>query len=435
MPPRTLRALPLLLALIAGQAGASSPEKTAEGDLSQVGDVGPAPTSLEGLLELGLTDEEAQQSFDHAFELILEQYAGWEVTEAELYMGAVAGMVQVLNQREQQLRGSSTGGSSPDLNALMTAEDSRYVDQMERGHKTGIGIEFQASTTEGMLYITRVYPGSPADRNGIRSGDRVVGIDGNSLQQRDLQSVLGFLRGTEGTPIGLALLRGAAPAMRIDMVLTREVYDLPSVETRLVNERVGLMRISQFHGSTDEEVRAALDDLISVGVESLIVDLRGNQGGLLSSIQQVGSLFFDDGKVLASLQDARGRDRDLVADGPAVFSGPLICLVNRWTSSGAEMLAISLQENGRARLVGENTAGKSTTETLYRLAPGLHMRLTTTVMASPLGTPWEGSGVTPDYVVQGGTVSLPLGGETPWPYLDVQVGFAVDLFVNQGLAP
>ncbi len=435
LPPFTRVLFPLLaLALCPGQVGAESPRKTTEGDLSQVGDVGPAPTRLDGLLEMGLTDPEAQRAFEQAFELIMEEYAGWEVSEADLYLGAIAGMVEILNEREQ-MEANSAPGTAPELNALMTAEDSRYVDQMEQGHKTGIGIEFQASTAEGMLYITRVYPGSPADRNGIRAGDRVVGIDGNALQRRDLQAILAFLRGAEGTPIGLTLLRGATPAIRIDMVLTREVYDLPSVETRLVNESVGLMRISQFHGSTAMEVNAALDDLIAVGVESLILDLRGNQGGLLGVIQDVTSAFVPEGTVLAVMQDARGRERDLVTAGTQVFTGPMICLVNRWTSSGGEMFAAALQENGRAKLVGENTSGKSTTETLYNLAPGLQLRLTSTVMAAPLGTSWEGVGITPDYVVQGGTISLPLTEDTPWPYLDVQVGFAVDLFVNQPLTP
>lgn len=435
LPSLTRVLLPLLaLALCQGPAGASQPRKTTEGDLSQVGDVGPAPTRIEGLLEMGLTDPEAQRAFEQAFELILEEYAGWEVSEADLYLGALAGMVQVLNEREQPDRGGSPG-TAPELNALMTAEDSRYVDQMEQGNKTGIGIEFQASTAEGMLYITRVYPGSPADRNGIRAGDRVVGIDGNALQQRDLQSILALLRGAEGTPIGLTLLRGATPAMRIDMVLTREIYDLPSVETRLVNDRVGLVRISQFHGSTALEVAAALEDLLSVGVDSLILDLRGNQGGLLGVIRQVASLFLPEGTVLAVMRDARGRERDLVTEGPPMFSGSMLCLVNRWTSSGGEMFAAGMQENGRASLVGENTAGKSTTETLYSLAPGLQLRLTSTAMAAPLGTSWEGVGVTPDYVVQGGTVSLPLSGDSTWPYLDVQVGFAVDLFVNHTLTP
>ncbi len=432
--PRVL-SLALALALFVGRgAAADAPEKTAEGDLSQVGDVGPAPTSLEGLLELQLSDSEARRAFEQALELIGEEYAGWEITEGDLYLGAIAGMVQVLNTREQQ-GPASTAAPGPDLNALMTTEDSRYVNQMERGHKTGIGIEFQASTAEGLLYITRVYPGSPADRNGIRAGDRVAGIDGNALQQRDLQSILGFLRGAEGTPIGLTLLRGAAPAVRIDLMLTRAVYDLPSVETRLVSEQVGLMRISQFHGGTATEVRDGLADMEAVGITSLILDLRGNQGGLLSSIQEVASMLLGEEAVLARLLDARGRERDLVTGGTPDFEGPMVCLVNRWTGSGAEMLASAIQENGRARLVGENTAGKATTETLYRLAPGLHLRLTTTAMRSPLGDTWQGEGLTPDFVVRGGTVSMPFDEETSWPFLDVQLGFALDLLVSQSLAP
>ena len=139
--------------------------------------------------------------------------------------------------------------------------------------------------------------------------------------------------------------------------------------------------------------------------------------------------------VLARLLDARGRERDLVTGGTPDFEGPMVCLVNRWTGSGAEMLASAIQENGRARLVGENTAGKATTETLYRLAPGLHLRLTTTAMRSPLGDTWQGEGLTPDFVVRGGTVSMPFDEETSWPFLDVQLGFALDLLVSQSLAP
>ncbi len=111
--PRVL-SLALALALFVGRgAAADAPEKTAEGDLSQVGDVGPAPTSLEGLLELQLSDSEARRAFEQALELIGEEYAGWEITEGDLYLGAIAGMVQVLNTREQQGPASTAAPGGP----------------------------------------------------------------------------------------------------------------------------------------------------------------------------------------------------------------------------------------------------------------------------------------------------------------------------------
>jgi carboxyl-terminal processing protease len=414
--------IPLLL-LGADARAESPPLETAQGDLSQVGDVGPAPTELDRLLALELDDRASAEAFHRALAVILDEYQGADISEADLYIGALTGMLDVLNRLEQD-----SGATGPTArNALMTQQDAVYVDQMVRGCKTGIGIEFQPSTSEGVLYITRVHGGSPAERSGLRPGDMIVGIDGAPLLGRELGTILTMLRGSVGTPIGLSLLR---PPMRFNVVLTRAEYELPSVEARLLDDRVGLLRISQFHGRTAAEARVALADLAAMGAQSLVLDLRGNQGGLLTAVQEVASLVLDDGTVVARVQDAQGRERDLATSGPGSFHGPMICLVSRWTSSGAEMLAAALQEHDRALLVGETTMGKAITESLYRLTPGMSLRLSSTVMMSPLGYSWQGGGLTPDYLVQGAPLGIAVPGEGEWPALDVQVSFARELFFD-----
>ena len=277
---------PLLAALLSvllvplAHAESAPPADEAQGDLSQVGDVGPAPTDVGQLLSMDLTDREAARFFERAMATILVEYQGSDVSEADLYVGALVGMVELLNAREHS---QSPNPASKSRNAVMTTSDAAYIEQMTQGRKTGIGIEFQANTAEGVLYITKVYPGSPAERSGgLRPGDLIVAIDGYALQRRDLAEILTLLRGDAGTPIGLSLRR--PPAGYFNVVLTREEYQLPSVDVHMLDEQLGMMRVNQFHGRTGAEARARLAELVDLGASSMVLDLRGNQGGLLSAV-------------------------------------------------------------------------------------------------------------------------------------------------------
>ena len=419
--------LGLVSLLAVATAGAeSSPAESSQGDLSQVGDVGPAPTDVNQLLSMDLSDREATRLFEQAMATILEEYQGADVSEADLYVGALVGMVDLLNGLERDQRGNPAKLSR---NAVMTSSDAAYIDQMALGRKTGIGIEFQANTAEGVLYITKVYAGSPAERSGgLRPGDIIVAIDGYALQRRDLSEILTLLRGDEGTPIGLSLRR--PPSGYFNVVLTREEYELPSVDIQMLDGQVGMMRINQFHGRTGAEARDRLTELLGLGAESVVLDLRGNQGGLLSAVQEVASLFLSDGTVIARIQDAQGRGTDLLAAGPPVFSGPLVCLVNRWTSSGSELLTLALQESDRARIVGDTTEGKAITESLFTMAPGVHLRLSSTAMLGPLGTSWHNVGLRPDFLVQGIPQRIAPPGDDAWSTSDVQLIFAQELFLE-----
>ena len=428
--PRILAGFLILFTLlvIAPVAGAD-PVETTQGDLSPIGDVGSAATNLDSLLESNLTDAQARAAFEQALAVILEEYTGSQINEADLYMGALAGMMDVLNKRAKE----QSNGPVLSTNAAMTPAETAYIAEMAHGRKTGIGIEFQLSSAEGLLYVSRVYENSPAERNGLKAGDRVLAIDGAGLLGRELDDVLALLRGQPGTPITLMVIRGNVPPVRMDIVLTREIYAVPTAEGILLDEQVAWLRIGQFHGQTTQEVRVILADMGTDETEALILDLRGNQGGLVSAIQDVASLFLEDGSIIGRLQDAQGRERDLTAVGPRAYSGEMVCLVNRWTSSGAELLATALQENDRAMLVGDTTAGKGHTESLYRLQDDLALRLTSTTLLSPLGNSWDGKGVTPDYQVAGGPVSLQYTAGSQWPILDVQVSFAIELLRNADL--
>jgi len=421
---------------LAAWAGAAVADPGAEaeaplGDISQVGDVGPAPTNVDELLAMGLDDADAKHAFERAMELILQQYQGVAITEAELYVGALVGMVEMLNRREQQT--SPTDPLDGSRNAVLSPAESQYVDQMLRGEKTGIGIEFQANTLEGILYVTQVYDRSPAERIGLKAGDLIVGIDGAPLRGHRLSVILEMLRGEAGTPIGLTLIRPSSAPSPFAVVLTRGEYVLPSVEGQLLDDRVALMRVSQFHGRTGQEARAQLTDLASADIAAVVLDLRGNQGGLLHAILEVASLFLEEGTVVARIQDAAGLERDLVAGDGLIHTGPLICLVDRWTSSGAELLAAALQEHARAVLVGEPTAGKAITETLFDAGEDVSLRLSSTTLKTPLGTSWAGRGVAPAYLVQGMAVAAP--NADGWQGVDVQVTFARELLEEPHVLP
>ena len=297
--------------------------------------------------------------------------------EAELVEGALTGMLETLDD---------------DYAAYYDAEAFSAFNQQLGGEFSGVGMVVE-ELPAGLTVVT-VLPGSPAEAAGIRSEQRVVSVDGEDVTDLPIESVVELIKGEEGTQVTLGLT-GAGPA---EVTLTRAVIDLPTSEWALRDDGVGHIRLLQFSEDSGEEAREAVTELQSQGATGLVLDLRGNPGGLLSEAIAVVSVFAEQG--VAVIVEERDQQRQpYEVSGDAITDLPLVVLVDGGSASASEIVAGALQDLGRATVVGETTFGKGTVQTVRLLGDGSGVKFTTARYSTPSGDSIEGVGVTPDRAV------------------------------------
>jgi carboxyl-terminal processing protease len=287
----------------------------------------------------------------------------------------------------------------------------RRLRQDTEGAFGGVGLTLGPGVTDDRdprsqpwPFVDDVVPGSPADRAGVRAEDRVVAVDGqpttdDGKETRDAGQWELRLRGASGTRVSITVRRDGWSAPRT-FSLVREQVKMPSVEHLVVMPGVGYLAIRRFQEATTDDVAAALARLRSKGgLGVLVLDLRGNPGGLLDQAIHVADLFLDSGTI-ATIRGRRGAIEEQVAHAPGTWSGfPIICLVDQQSASAAEILAGALQDHRRAVMVGLPTYGKGSVQTFFDLEDGSGLKLTTARYYTPSGRSLEGTGITPDIVV------------------------------------
>ena len=268
------------------------------------------------------------------------------------------------------------------------------------GNFVGLGVELK-SADDGLL-VVHVIPGSPAERSGIRAGDHLVGIGGRPIGGMNVDEAAQLLQGPEGSLVTLAIVRAPAPARAVSV--RREHVEVPSVENvRMLDPAAGIgyFKIASFQKTTATDVEAALRRLDVAGMRSLVVDLRGNPGGLLSAAVDVSDLFLERGLVVATRGRSPEEDFNYSASRPGTWRMPLVVLVDGESASSSEIFAGAMRDHGRATLVGSRTYGKGSIQGIFPLeVGGVGMRLTTAKFFSPKGLPYSRVGVEPDVQVQ-----------------------------------
>lgn len=282
---------------------------------------------------------------------------------------------------------------------FFTPAEFRALQDTTRGEFGGVGIE--VSWRDGELIVDAPLAGTPAARAGIVAGDRILTIDGKPVPVGDINQVVVLLRGKPGTVVTLTLQR-RGQAQPIQVSLRREEIYPESVTARFVAPGIGYLQVRLFQGHTDSELRAALDTLGKKGgwPNGLILDLRGNPGGLLDQAVKVADIFLEHGVIVST----KGRDPQSDLKFMAHQKGtepkcPLVILVNEGTASAAEIVAGALHDQKRAVLVGTRTYGKGSVQKLIELADGSGLKLTTAHYYTPSGVSIQGHGIDPDWAV------------------------------------
>ena len=288
-------------------------------------------------------------------------------------------------------------GSLDPHSEFLEAEDFKHFEDDLDGEFGGIGV--QVELRDAKVVIIAPIAGTPGERAGILRGDEIISVDGRSLSEKaPMDDAIGRLRGKPGTKVVVGLHR-PGETRDFEVTIVREQIAIDSVrEVRLLENDIGYIQLAEFSARTGEQFLAALDTLRDQGAQSLILDLRGNPGGLLEAAVAVAEPFFREGELVVYTE---GRDTDDREELHAEMAGkplsmPIAVLINGGTASAAEIVTGALKDTGRAVVVGERSFGKGSVQTLFKLRNGDGMRITTARYYTPGGVSIHGQGIEPD---------------------------------------
>ncbi len=300
--------------------------------------------------------------------------------------GAIRGMLKVLDPHS----------------AYLDSNELRVLTDDTEGRFGGVGIEIDVH--DGWLEVVRVMPSGSALRAGIQPGDRFLAIDGVPARDLSIDEAITRMRGEPGTQVRVTLRRRGAE-QAIEAVLTRQIIDVPAVDGRVLDDRIVYVTLRAFQENTADELRQVLDQAVEHtagkgGVRGVLLDLRDNPGGLLSSAVLVADEFLSDGVIVST----RGRGGKLLRESRASKAGtrpnwPMVVLVNGYSASAAEILAGALHDQHRAVLVGTRTFGKGSVQNVIDLPDGSALKLTTALYFTPNGTSIQARGIEPDVLI------------------------------------
>jgi carboxyl-terminal processing protease len=322
--------------------------------------------------------------FTEVLGLIQKEYVE-ETKSKDLVYGAIKGMLETLDPHS----------------AFMTPTVYKEMQEETKGRFEGIGIEI--TIKESILTVVSPIEGTPAFKAGILAGDQILKIEGEPTKNFTLMDSVKRLRGPKGTKVTITIMREGF-VKPLDFTLVRDVIPVRSVRYELLENHNGYVRVSQFQEKTDDEFEnamKALEEENKGALKGLILDLRNNPGGLLDQAVKVADRFIESGLIVS----VQGRNEDQKVKFQAHPQGainhsPLVVLVNGGSASGAEIVAGAIQDHGRGILIGTQTFGKGSVQTIFPLKDGSGLRLTTARYYTPSGRSIQAKGIVPDIIVK-----------------------------------
>ncbi len=346
------------------------------------------------------------KQFWEVWNTIKERYATQPVDETKMYYGAIAGIVQSLND--------------PHSLYLPPTEAKEFAQDLA-GEFEGIGAEIDVSG--GQLIVVAPLAGSPAEKAGLKSRDSILLIDNQETYGLSVVEAVKKIRGPKGTPVTLMVRTGEQTPRPI--TITRATINIPTVVWEMKENNTAYMRISSFNEKTDVEFDKAVREIVAKKPRGLVLDLRSNPGGYLDRSITVASEWIKSGVVVRE-RFVDNEVNEYSAKGRARFAGiPTIVLVDEGSASGAEIVAGALQDNGLAKLVGAKTYGKGSVQDFQEYTDGSALKLTVAKWFTPKDRQIDKIGITPDVVVEPMFVTTTPG--SPTPYLDKGLEKALEL--------
>jgi carboxyl-terminal processing protease len=323
------------------------------------------------------------ETFANILSILQDNYVE-DIKAKEAIEGAIDGLLLSLDPHSSYLK----------------PESYREFQNETKGSFTGIGIEI--TLKDGIITIISPIEDTPADRAGIRAQDKIIKIDGTLTKGRTLFEAVKLLRGEKGSEVSISVYREGEEDLR-EFTLVRESIPVYSVKSFILKPGFGYLRISSFQRKTTKEVKQHLAELQEAEpLQGLIVDLRNNPGGLLDQAVAVADLFLDDGLIVYTKGKKSNQDLSFEAhENITPVTYPVVVLVNEGSASASEIVAGALQDHKRGVIVGTQTFGKGSVQTVIPLADGAGLRMTTARYYTPKGRSIQATGITPDVIASG----------------------------------
>lgn len=320
-------------------------------------------------------------AFWEVYNLIQKNYV--EVPEAEVLVnGAIKGLVDALGDQ---------------YSAYIEPDFFQFVDDGLSGSIEGIGVVISEIEETGEIEIVNVLEGTPAEASGLREGDVFIEVNGEAVIGFTYLELAARVRGPAGSTVDLKMRRGEE---ELEFTVERARIEIPNVESEVFEGGIGYVKLNQFSAPARAQIDEALEEIEAENLNALILDLRGNPGGFLSSAVSIASAFIEDGNILIE-QFGDGTEEIFTADGSYLgLDIPIVVLVDERSASGSELVAGAMQDNGVATLIGVTTFGKGTVQNQSELVNGGGVRLTIARWLTPNGNWIHGNGIVPDIVVE-----------------------------------
>jgi len=322
------------------------------------------------------------KTFSEVLDMVRKNYVD-EVDTSQLMQGAINGMIRSLDPHS----------------SFMTPDLVKELDVETQGQFGGIGIEIMI--LKDILTIVSPVEDTPAFNAGLKSGDYILKIDGKSTKDISIMEAVKKLRGPKDTKVTVTILRENMTTPK-DFTLTRAIIQVKSVKIKKIEDNIGYIRIAAFQERTADDLRKALKEVVEKNnpIKGLLLDLRNDPGGLLTQAIEVSDIFLKSGVIVSTRGRSKSMESTYMAkDDNNEISCPIVVLVNEGTASAAEIVAGALQDNGRALVVGSQTFGKASVQTVVPLEGGAALKLTTARYYTPKGRSIQAEGITPDITV------------------------------------
>ena len=312
------------------------------------------------------------------YKSIINKYYLGEVDEEKLKEGAIKGYIE--------------GLEDPYTEYISKEDMQDYLDDT-MGNFVGIGIYMVKNTEVDKIQVLAPIKNSPAEKAGILPGDLIIAVDDVQYTADDMTEVSAKIKGEEGTNVKVEILRGTETKT---FALTRETIKVNPVEGKVLNNHIGYIEFSSFDEGTAEDFKAKYEELQKQGIDSLIIDLRNNGGGIVDEAVDIADLMIEKGKNILITKSKNEEEEETKAQKDRTITVPVVVLVNEYSASASEILAAALKENDNATLVGKKTYGKGVIQTVYSMNDGSGLKLTTEEYFTPNHNKIHEIGITPD---------------------------------------
>ena len=305
-----------------------------------------------------------------------------KIDEQKLKDGAVEGYVEGLGDKYTEY--------------IPKSEMDDFTENIT-GSFVGIGVYMIADEDSEKIIVYYPIPDSPAEKAGIKSGDAIINVDGKDYGYDDFDTIADSIKGKEGTRVKLVIERDG---QKLDFEITRQRIETNPISSKSLNNNIGYIKLPSFDSDSSNRLKEKIDELITNGTKSLILDLRNNGGGIVDEANKIADLFLDKGKTIMTTKDNKGKEETEKTKSKIEYDFPIIVLTNENTASASEILTAALKDNSRAKVVGTKTFGKGVIQTVITLLDGSGLKITTAEYFTPNGTEINKKGISPDIEVK-----------------------------------